>query len=205
MTSPSLLLRLPPHLAADLATIAATSKTALGDPRPVQWVVDRHLPRFEALIAAGVDHAHLSALLAEVGITDHLGRPLPIGTLSSAIHRARLKAAAVAGRSMPEAAEPCMVLQRPAHSCTPLQGASISDRRRYHSTTVDLVVPRPAGRGGETDPSDRSPPTPAASSLPPDAGPAPTIAPIVRFDISNATRRAADLLNRLDAEPPTKG
>jgi hypothetical protein len=95
-----------------------------------QRIFDENLELFEGLYLAGASHLIVSQMLYDVGVRRNDGSPLPVGTVSSAISRARLRAAvradvtaaaagvrsiaAVPGGSLQAVADCGMLLQRPA-------------------------------------------------------------------------------------------
>jgi hypothetical protein len=85
----SLLAQLPSETQERLREIGADHRTEFGKRRDVQQAFDRHIDFFDGLISRGADHKIIGKLLAEVGIARADGTPLPIGTISSALSRAR--------------------------------------------------------------------------------------------------------------------
>lgn len=88
-----LLARLPSQLRGALAAIAAAVRGAFGRTT-TQRILDGALPTLEELYAIGAEHRDVALVLHALGIRDARGQSLSIGTISSAIHRARLKRAA---------------------------------------------------------------------------------------------------------------
>jgi len=134
-----------------------------------QDVFDGHLALFDYLAARGATAVMIGRMLAEVGIAREDGTPLPAGTVSSALSRARERAAR----------RPDATLHAPAAS------------------GMDMQVPAMAGReaGFPTPLPERSAsPPPAAPHLadirPSPNSPATTQVPAV-------TRRSAALLETL--------
>jgi hypothetical protein len=85
--------RLPSELQASVAQIAAAGRGPYGHT-PTQEIFDRHLTTFEEIYHIGAQHADVCELLYEIGIRREDGARLDIGTVSSAVSRARTKAAA---------------------------------------------------------------------------------------------------------------
>lgn len=92
-----LLDKLPAEDRERLEALSSDSRTMLGAPRPIQAVVERNLATFERLLNGGLGYAEIAALLAELGLVRPDGKPHPISTISSAVSRGRMRAAA--GRS----------------------------------------------------------------------------------------------------------
>jgi hypothetical protein len=99
-----------------------------------QRVFDEHLPLFEWLAAAGATAAMIGELLAEVGIAREDGTPLPPGTVSSGLSRAReraprlspapLRAPATAGIGVQPRAATGRAVQSPAATGMSLQATA---------------------------------------------------------------------------------
>jgi hypothetical protein len=90
---PSVVCRLPSELQASVAQIAAAGRGPYGHT-PTQEIFDRHLTTFEEIYRIGAQHADVCELLYETGIRREDGARLDIGTVSSALSRARTKAVA---------------------------------------------------------------------------------------------------------------
>jgi hypothetical protein len=90
---PSVVRRLPSELQASVAQIAAAGRGPYGHT-PTQEIFDRHQTTFEEIYRIGAQHADVCELLYEIGIRREDGARLDIGTVSSAVSRARTKAAA---------------------------------------------------------------------------------------------------------------
>lgn len=99
---------------ARLHQIGAEHRTEFGTSRRIQTTFDRHVDYFDELIARGADHQIIGELLAVVGITRRDGSPLPLGTISGALSRARERAVA-------RAQQPTTSLQCTAAECSSLQ------------------------------------------------------------------------------------
>jgi hypothetical protein len=165
---------LPADLGRQFADIARSARTVLRGRRATQYVFDRHVGFFDALLGdGGVTHDDLARLLAEAGVCRCDGTPLTRGTVSAALCRARERAAAqaalpaalpaaamqaaatpaaaAAGHGMPRrrAATSGSALQQPAEAVT---AAAAADRRR-----------RPSGGGGKPAAKRSQPPPPAAA------------------------------------------
>lgn len=124
----ALLRDLPEALRARLHTIGQGHRTMFGNRRPLQASFDEHIDLFEHLIARGASHAIVSRLLAAVGIAGSRGAPLPIGTVSGALSRARERAAA-------------------ARAATPAKSATVPSASR-------IALQEPTGsRGDAQDPA----------------------------------------------------
>jgi len=80
---------LPPDGRAALDAILARSRTMLGPVQPIQTIVTRALDQFEILLDGGISPAEICQLLAEGGVSGVDGKPVPKGTLTSALCRAR--------------------------------------------------------------------------------------------------------------------
>ncbi|MGL3106933.1 hypothetical protein [Bradyrhizobium sp. BR 1432] len=123
-----------------------------------QTIFEAHFDLFEYLAAAGATAVMIGQLLAEVGIVREDGTPLPPGTVSSALSRARERAArtpafrqstAGSGMDMQALAEPCNQLQdtaapvrtRPLDG-TPVQNAPVPVR------ATSSIRPSPNGSPG---------------------------------------------------------
>jgi hypothetical protein len=117
VTSTDLLDRLPPSLQSRFREIGAAARGPLGDLRDFQGICNAEIGFFDRLVAGGLKQDALARLLAEVGIARPDGGPLPPGTLSSALSRARRLAAAAATSSSGSGS----ILQSPAVSGTTLQ------------------------------------------------------------------------------------
>ena len=90
---PSVIGRLPPALQASVARIAAAGRGPYGHTS-IQIIFDLNLAIFEDIYRIGAEHADVCVLLYEIGIRRKDGARLNIGTVSSAVCRARIKAAA---------------------------------------------------------------------------------------------------------------
>jgi hypothetical protein len=85
-----LLARCPSPIRDALAAIADRGRGAFGHTT-TQRIFDQALPTLEMLYAIGAVHRDIAQIFHALGIGDSRGRPLSIGTVSSAVNRARLK------------------------------------------------------------------------------------------------------------------
>lgn len=115
-----LLGRLPEPVQARFRQIGGNARNLLGDLREFQDICATEVSFFDGLVAGGITHALLGELLAEVGIGQPDGTALPLGSISSALSRARKRAGAVgfatpaSGTLLQSPAAPGLTLQRPA-------------------------------------------------------------------------------------------
>jgi hypothetical protein len=107
--------RLPSEL-RDVLIVVGRSTRGLFGTAGTQRIFDENLELFERLYRAGANHWIVSQMLHDVGVRRDDGSPLPVGTVSSAISRARLRAAvtAAAAGAQPIAAAPGSSLQAAA-------------------------------------------------------------------------------------------
>lgn len=96
----SLLTALPSAAQARLRAVGDAHRTEFGTCRRYQAAFDEHVGFFDTLIARGASHAVIGKLLAEVGIARADGSPLPLGTISGALSRARERAAAAGSSAL---------------------------------------------------------------------------------------------------------
>jgi hypothetical protein len=169
-----LLGRLPEPIRARLRAVGAGHRTILGRRRDFQTAFDENIGLLDELIASGASHAELGLLLAEAGIARADGTPLPLGTISGALSRARERAAAA--RPAGDAAAP---VAAPAAAAPPPQdpagsGSAVPERAGHRTTLQRPAVDR------------RDLPHPADQS---------------RHRGDDRTRRAAALLNSLRSRP----
>jgi hypothetical protein len=177
----SLVDRLPPEPRERLLQIGREGRGIFGSAR-FQSIFEAHLSFFEYLTSAGATAVQIGRLLAAVGVTRDDGTPLPAGTVTSALSRARERAsraarpvrhpAAGAGMDMQVTAATCMGLQRPA-------GASAATVQRPPSSFPSQHAPT-SERGN------------SSLRLTPN-GPA-------GFDLPATTRRTAAILEQLRSE-----
>ena len=173
-----LLDRLPPESRQRLLQIGGEGRGVFGLVR-FQTIFEANFSLFEYLATAGATAVMIGQLLAEVGVTREDGTPLPPGTVSGALSRARERAArAPAMRQSP--AGNGMDMQVAAGPCNaPQANAALGE------ATVQSPLNRPPLQ-------DAPRPTRANSSLRhlPNGSPA-------GFDLPADTRRSAALLDRL--------
>lgn len=111
---------LPRELREGLIGVGRRARNIFGHVN-FQDVFDDNLPLLEQLASNGATAAIIGELLAAAGVTRKDGSPLPEGTVSSALSRARERAGRCAVTLQP--AGPCMHLQSPATPCKdPLNG-----------------------------------------------------------------------------------
>lgn len=135
----SLLAALPGAAQARLRAIGGTHRTEFGTCRHYQAAVDEHIAFFDELVARGASHLVLGKLLAEVGIARPDGSPLPLGTISGALSRARERAA------VPAAARP--PLQDPTGPHRGAQEPAGPRKTAQAPTGPARARPRTTGRG----------------------------------------------------------
>ncbi|TYL81650.1 hypothetical protein [Bradyrhizobium cytisi] len=176
-----LLDRLPPEPRQRLLQIGSEGRGVFGVTR-FQSIFEANFSLFDYLAAAGATAVMIGSLLAEVGIVREDGTPLPPGTVTSALSRARERAArapamrqipAVPGRDLQAAAEPCR---------TPQASAALGE------ATVQSPLNRPPLQDARTL-------TRANSSLR-----HPLNGSSAGFDLPTNTRRSAALLGQLRSE-----
>ncbi|WP_426436962.1 hypothetical protein [Bradyrhizobium genosp. P] len=143
-----------------------------------QEVFDHHLALFDYLAGRGATAVMIGRMLREVGIARQDGTPLPAGTVSSALSRARERAARP-GAPVHAPAVCGMDMQVPARAGNDLHAPA--DRRRE----AGLPAP-PSGRPASPPPA----PSHFPEIRPSPNSPATTQVPAV-------TRRSAELLERL--------
>ncbi|WMT76534.1 hypothetical protein [Bradyrhizobium sp. Ash2021] len=170
--------RLPPDRRNELIMIGREALGRFG--YAFQEVFDGHLALFDYLAARGATAVMVGRMLAEVGIAREDGTPLPAGTVSSALSRARERAVPHPDAPLHAPARPGMHMQVPAKAGNALQ----------HPGDQRSEVRSPAALPGRS----ASPP-PAASPHFPEIrlspnSPAATQVPAV-------TRRSAALLEKL--------
>jgi hypothetical protein len=108
----------PPHLREGLLKIKAFQRGTFGRAT-TQEVFDRALPTLLAVYDLGAEHADVSHLLHVLGIGAKNGARLPIGTVSAAMHRAKMRAEATAQEglrtrpSLPPSAAPYLTQIKP--------------------------------------------------------------------------------------------
>lgn len=171
-----LLDRLPPEQRQRLLFIGSEGRGLFGAAR-FQSIFEAHLSLFEYLAAAGATAVVIGQLLAEVGIVREDGTPLPPGTVSSALSRARERSARTTAVVPQSAARSGMDMQAPAELCNFPQGNAVLG-------TVLIESP-------VTSPPLKNAPMRGNSSLRPKPnGPA-------GFNLPEHTRRTAALLEQI--------
>ena len=192
-TSP-LLACLPQPLQARLRNIARDHCTAFGTPRAYQTIFDENVEVFDHLCSHyGASHALLGLLLAEAGVRRADGTPIPLGTISAALCRARERATAarlgagVAANHQAFAAGADQLLHAPAGGNEHLQAPAGGDGVLHlpGQDRVSLQGPPEARR--------RPPPDVFRPVAPPPAG-------LSGEESQAATRRAASVLAKLRRE-----
>jgi hypothetical protein len=144
-----------------------------------QSIFQAHVSLFEYLAAAGATAVMIGQLLAEVGITRADGTPLPPGTVSSALSRARERTARTPVlRQLP--GQTGMGLQVAAEPCSDLQASASLGRATIQSPPNTLPV--------QDAPTSRRVTSSLRSS--PNGSPA-------GFDLPADTRRTAALLAQI--------
>jgi len=193
-----LVARLSAPLRTRLMRLADDAVNPVGARRPIQSIIDRHLDLFEDLLAADVGYDAISRLLGEIGVVDRTGRPLPIGSLSSAVSRGRDRRPAAEARrpgahqrTRQEPAATGRGMQVPASACSDLQ-APLAANSDHSRSGVDAFVPTSAGAHEHPDSSideRKRTPSPGGESrdVPRDGS---QVAPRPVF-------KAGDLLNRI--------
>lgn len=114
--------RLPTELRDALIGVGRSARGLFGTG-DTQRIFDQHSDLFDQLYEAGASHRIVSELLKEIGVQRADGSALPVGTVSSARSRSRLRAAAAAivrpgaataGVAVQASADRCVTRQRPA-------------------------------------------------------------------------------------------
>lgn len=114
--------RLPAPVQTRFREIGRNARNLLGELRGFQDVCDAEVSFFDGLVADGITQSVLGGLLAEVGIAQPDGTALPLGSISSALSRARKRAGAVghpapaSGKLLQSPAAPGSILRGPAES-----------------------------------------------------------------------------------------
>jgi hypothetical protein len=163
----ALLDRLTRERRDQLILVGRTARGLFGRAR-FQHVFDHNLDLFEFLAGQGATATMIGELLAAVGISREDGSPLPAGTVSSGLSRARRDRALRTMAVARPLAEPCMPLQAAAGPGKGMQ------RHAGNAAAPGPLVPPPAARL----PRFRPPPNETAA-------------------LPAATRRAAALLDQL--------
>lgn len=152
----ALFARLPAETQDQLRAIAREARDPVGDPRDRQTIFDRHIDFLDALTMAGLRHGRLAAVLAAVGVHRGDGTPLPRGTVSSALCRARLHAAAAHSGSggaaegtvppLHTAADSGSLLQPPAEDGKVLPRPAVDDGLPQQTAALSSTPPPSSGR-----------------------------------------------------------
>jgi hypothetical protein len=200
---PAVLVRLPADQQAEFVALGAAGRGLFGHRR-TQSIFDANLPLFDQIYSLGASHRDVAEILHALGITRKDGAPLGIGTVSSALSRARRAAAPRPNRSRAErphrgprlafptgnansAADKAIPAPGTSDMVTPLHASSVPDQPGPSAHLADELwsgearhSPEPAGLFSE--PRGQSP-SPRAMAGDDDGLP--------------AVRRAGELLNRL--------
>jgi hypothetical protein len=149
---------LPTRLRDALAEIGAAGRGPFGNAS-TQHIFDTALPALEALYEIGAEHRDVADILAELGITDDRGRRLSMGTVSSAVYRARLKRSSIdAGKEHPAATA------RPGIKAAHFWNPPVVPEGMIREPSAPALDPQPATMAR----NDRRPSSPAR--VPPDGG-----------------------------------
>jgi hypothetical protein len=210
---PAPLARLPADLQAGLSLIRNAGRGLFGH-RDTQSVFDDNLAILERLYQIGASHSDVSQILRDIGITRADGEPLSVGTVSSAMSRARRAAAQERrrsgnrgrSRSGPRASVPLGAAQ---------SGAATRGRAQLRSAASDVEQPPHASAapegpaapshdgvalaGGTSDRSNEGNPASQAAAPHFEAAAYSALARASPGDADNSTRAraAARLLNQL--------
>lgn len=160
----SLLAALPKDTQASLQEIGAGHRTEFGTCRRLQATFDRHISLLDELIGRGADHQTPGLLLGAVGICRPDGTPLPLGTISGALSRARKRAGTTRATAKPPR-QPSPPPQAPAGSRGTPQGRAGPRRGVPVPAAASGVPPHPKGRGAQAQPFVRKTATPAPPTL----------------------------------------
>jgi hypothetical protein len=126
--------RLPSALQATVAQIAAAGRGLYGHTS-IQEIFNLNLAVFEEIYRVGAQHPDVCQLLYEINIRRKDGAQLDIGTVSSALSRARLKAAAErrgskTGEKRSKRAKLARAVTTESGDMTPIQG-SVPEQPEY--------------------------------------------------------------------------
>lgn len=195
LTPAPLIARLPAPLQQRLRDLGNGARDLFGAQRETQAIFDASIALLDALIAGGADHGMLARLLAEVGVARPDGRPLSRGTVSSALCRARERAAAA-----PAAARSRRKARHPAD----LRPAAAASHGAPQSAAGDCISPQRAAalRSGTQQGSarrrrSRRPGPAAGNAIAPDPVSAGPDSASGADATPPATSRTASLLNEL--------
>jgi hypothetical protein len=173
--------RLPPDRRNELIMIGRDALGRFG--YAFQGVFDGHLALFDYLAARGATAVMIGRMLSEVGITREDGTPLPAGTVSSALSRARERAASRLDAPLHAPAVSGMHMQVPARAGNAPQDSA----ERRSEAGFPAALPGPSA----------SPP-PAASPYVPEIRPSPNSPATTQ--VPAVTRRSAALLEKLRSQ-----
>jgi hypothetical protein len=154
MTRPTALVslfdRLPAAAQQRLRALGQDACDLFGALRDYQYVFDRHTAFLEELGAGGATHEDIGVLLAAVGVHRADGAPLTRGTVSSALSRARERAAAAAQRIGAAVATPVAPdMLHPAAACgSALQPAAAECRDLQGPAGLGRKQPAAASKSG---------------------------------------------------------
>ena len=203
MVNPAPLLpRLPAPAQARLRQIGQGARDLFGELGDFQDIFDAQVAFLDALAAGGATHAMLGRLLAEVGIARPDGTPLPVGTISGGLSRARERAAGnrpappASGTILQGPAVPGGVLPPPAEHGTPMPKPA----RRRRKRPAPAAAARPPGSGGADAGAIRArsrAAAPAAATVETEFAAAPA-----NDRTAARNQRAAVLLNQLRSNKP---
>jgi hypothetical protein len=196
MVKAPLLARLPAPAQARLREIGQGARDLFGELRDIQEVFDAQVAFLDALATGGATHAMLGRLMAEVGIDRPDGTPLPVGTISSALCRARERAAGrpaappASGMILQGPAETGSVLPHPAGQGTPMPKPARRRRKRPAPAAAARHLPPSEEAGTVSAPSGQAAPTTTIAKA--------EFSPPPADDRTAArNRRAASILNAL--------
>jgi hypothetical protein len=151
LATPPLQARLPAPTQARLREIGRSARDLFGELRDIQEIFDAQVAFFDALAAGGATHPMIGQLLAEVGIARPDGTPLPVGTISGGLSRARERAAGrraappASGTILQDPAEPGSVLPPPAEHRTSMPKPARRRRKRPLPAAAGRRPPRSGG------------------------------------------------------------
>jgi hypothetical protein len=204
---------LPSALQATVVQIAAAGRGSYGHTS-IQDIFNLNLTTFEEIYRLGAQHADVCELLYEIGIRREDGARLDIGTVSSAVSRARLKA--VAERRGSKTGKKTSKRSRLARGATTeggmtriqgtvpeeSEGGTVLPLSQAHETpaiTIQGGSSYIAPKAPATAVDDGNPPNiESATSLPPTAwSPSPTARGSPTSGNLANVRNAGDLLNKI--------
>ncbi|WP_128946130.1 hypothetical protein [Bradyrhizobium zhanjiangense] len=156
--------RLPPDRRNELIMIGREALCRFG--YAYQEVFDDHLDLFDYLAARGATAVMIGRMLSEVGIAREDGTPLPAGTVSSALSRARERAVARPGVPLHTPAMSGRDMQVPARAGTDRHGLADWDTGGGPSETAAFPKPSRSLAAAQFHEIRRSPNSPAATRVP---------------------------------------